>query len=77
MVMYRDFAARHARLLNISGETKNMPDGTVEVVAQGEEDNLKRYIKELEKGPIFANVERVDVKWQEPRKKYDSFKIIY
>src|SRR3989344_224255 len=35
VVMYRDFATRKARGLGLVGEVKNLPDGTVRVVAEG------------------------------------------
>ena len=44
-VMYRDFAARTAKKLSVVGEVENQKDGTVKVVAQGEEKNLAVFQK--------------------------------
>lgn len=75
MVMFRDFAARHARHLALAGYVRNMPDFTVEVVAQGFPDKLEKLIEKLHKGPFLSRVSRVDVEWQSPTQKFDGFQI--
>lgn len=77
MVMFRDFAQRKARGLKITGTVQNLNDGSVRVVAQGEEDILKKYIEYLNKGSMLSNVENVSVSWREPKEKFTQFKIIY
>lgn len=77
MVMFRDFIQRKARSLNLSGTVKNADDGSVEVVAQGSEDNLERLIGYLHKGPLLAHVIRVDTLWREPSESFNSFTIQY
>jgi len=44
MVMFRDFIQRKARALNISGTVENGEDGSVRVVAQGDEKSLQTFI---------------------------------
>lgn len=65
-VGYRAFAKRKAEELGLSGYAENLPDGRVEVVAEGEEDDLKLFIEFLKRGPRLARVEAVDVTWSEP-----------
>ncbi len=77
MVMYRDFVARGARSLGVCGFVRNEPDGSVRVVAEGEEAALIALIDRLKKGSLFSRVEKVDVKWREPTGRYDDFRIIY
>lgn len=77
MVMYRDFAQRHAKKHNITGTVKNMPDKTVEVVALGEEKDLEVYLKKLHRGSLAARVDRVEVSWREPSAEFSGFKIVY
>lgn len=77
MVMFRDFVQRKARALNISGTVLNKDDGTVAIVAQGSEENLRTLIEHLHKGPFLARVARVDVEWREPKEHYVGFKILY
>ena len=77
MVMYRDFAQRKASRLRLSGTVRNLKDGTVEVVAQGEEKDLEAYIKKLNRGSILSSVSGVAVEWREPSATYEGFKIVY
>ena len=55
-VAFRFFTLRAACALRLSGWVKNLPDGTVEAFAQGEENVLGRFESELMKGPASANV---------------------
>jgi len=77
MVMYRDFAARRARGLGLTGYVKNLPDGSVEVLAQGEKLELEKLIPLLKKGSMFSHVEDVSVTWREPGRRFDGFSIVY
>ena len=58
-VGFRFFAEEHARIEQIAGYVRNLPDGRVEAVAEGEEDNLLRFERALNRGPRGAIVERV------------------
>ena len=77
LVLYRDFAQRRAWKHNLAGFVKNLPDGSVQVIAQGDEATLKQYVEELEKGSMFSRVENVSVSWRESTKDYDGFSIAY
>lgn len=77
MVMYRDFAQRHATRHHIRGAVRNQPDKTVEVVAQGEEKDLDAYIKKLRRGSLLSRVDDVSVEWREPSRAFTSFTIVY
>lgn len=65
-VGYRYFVYKTATSLNLSGYVKNLPDGSVEVVAQGERGLVNALIDDLKLGPRYAHVERIDIIWQEP-----------
>lgn len=77
MVMYRDFAKRRARSLGIRGWVRNEPDGSVSLVAQGEEQVLVRFLDELRHGPFLARVDSVAPLWRSPTERYDDFHIRY
>jgi acylphosphatase len=77
MVMFRDFAQRKARGFDLVGWVKNLPDGSVEVVAQGEPDTLRRYIELLHEGSILSRVDSVAVDWRAPSGHFDDFTIVY
>jgi acylphosphatase len=77
MVMYRDFAQRKARGLDIVGWVRNLENGTVEVVAQSTPDNLKLFIEKLHEGSILSRVDSVSVEWRAPSGHFDDFTIKY
>jgi len=77
MVMYRDFSQRKARGLGISGYVKNMPDGSVFLTAEGEEEKLNKLILKLKKGPMLAEVADVSVFWKDATGEFNDFKIEY
>jgi acylphosphatase len=77
MVMFRDFVCRHARELGLFGTVRNLKDGSVSVVAQGEEISLKKLIDYLHQGPVLSRVDRVDVEWRQPRETFSDFRILY
>lgn len=77
MVMFRDFAKRKAKALGLIGTVQNLEDGSVQVVAQGDEEKLNKFIELLKKGPTFAKVSDINVKWGQIEEKFTDFKIIY
>jgi len=77
MVMFRDFAARRGKKLGLSGYAKNLPDDTVEVVAEGDEERLKELLFALKKGPVLAKVEHIESKWSDAIGNYRGFSILF
>lgn len=76
-VGYRAFASRQARNLGLTGWTRNLLDGRVEVVAEGPEDSLLQLVGALRSGPYAASVERVTFDWQEPTGEFHAFGVRY
>ena len=62
-VNFRYYTARKANLLGIKGFVKNLPNGDVEVKAQGSEEMLKELLIFCRKGPESAEVEDVIINW--------------
>jgi acylphosphatase len=63
MVMYRDFAQRKAKRLGVVGTVENLEDGTVRVIAEGEEESLLVFMEHLKEGSTFSKVKNVSVEW--------------
>ena len=59
-VGYRYFVLRHAEELDLAGFARNLPDGTVEVLAEGSAAALDRLAALLEEGPSFGHVSGVE-----------------
>jgi acylphosphatase len=66
-VGYRYFVMREANALGVSGFARNLPDGSVEVVAEGADDVLAVFEDRLRQGPSFAAVNAVDRSAISPR----------
>lgn len=63
-VFFRASAQREARRLGVTGFARNRSDGTVEMVAEGDEEVLRDFIGWAHKGPSAARVDNVDVRWR-------------
>lgn len=59
-VGFRYFTAMEARKTGIHGFVRNRVDGTVEIEAEGEPAMLNRFVKDVETGPRYATVSRVE-----------------
>ncbi len=60
-VYFRASTRDTARALGLRGWVKNMPDGSVELEAEGPEEKISQLIKWLNQGPQYARVENVEV----------------
>ena len=76
-VFFRSNTQDEARALGLTGLVRNLPDGRVEVVAEGEEEDLKELIKWCHKGPPGARVREVEVNWERFTGEFDQFQIRY
>jgi acylphosphatase len=76
-VQYRVYAQDSAVELDLVGYVKNLPDGTVEVLAQGMPDILKEFVEYLYEGSLSAGVESVSVDWQTPTKTFTEFSVLH
>ena len=75
-VGFRNFVYRNALKYNIKGYVKNNPDGTVEAVFEGENENIEKMIELCKRGPERARVDKIDIINIED-KGYKDFRIIY
>jgi acylphosphatase len=64
-VSFRAATVREAKSLGLDGYAKNLKDGTVEVVARGDEELLQKLIEFLHQGPPAAQVSEVIVDWSD------------
>jgi acylphosphatase len=74
-VGYRWFAVDAARREGLAGHVRNLPDGRVEVTAEGDLASLDRLEAALWRGPSRARVEHVQVTDTEPLGLSDGFTI--
>ena len=80
-VMFRDFVKRNAQKLGLTGTVENRPDGSVFIVAEGKEEQLKKFIPMLRKRPLIsrmvASVENIEETWSEVTGEFPDFQILY
>ena len=62
-VYFRAYAQDEAVRLGLGGWVRNLPDGTVEVLAAGPAEALHEFLVWLHHGPATSRVDRVDVAW--------------
>jgi acylphosphatase len=73
-VGFRYYSVRVAERYGITGYVKNLPDGTVEIEAEGDKSVVNAFIKEIRIGPRFSQVTDISLNWLEP-KFYKSFSV--
>ena len=76
-VGFRNFTQMNAKQLGINGYAKNLPNGQVEVVAEGDKSQLDALVAFLEKGPRFARVDFLNVEERPFTGEYKTFGIRY
>ncbi|WP_407647284.1 acylphosphatase [Gracilibacillus oryzae] len=75
-VGFRYFTQSTAIDHNITGWVRNLDDGSVEILAQGEEGNLDSFIEKIKKGPsMFAKVTDVKIEEFDDSKEHSNFEI--
>lgn len=74
-VYYRWFTQDKAKSFDLTGWVRNLADGRVELVCEGEKGLILDFIKELEIGPPSAYVASINVDWQNYTGEFKNFKI--
>lgn len=75
MVGFRASTRRNANRLGVKGWVKNLKDGRVEVVAEGNPSIIEKLLDFLQKGPPAARVEDVQIIEEEPTGEFEQFRI--
>lgn len=65
-VYFRQYTRRWAEMLSLNGYVKNMPDGTVLAVFEGQRQAVQEMIRRLKEEHPNAKVTSVDIKVEEP-----------
>ena len=76
-VGFRNFTQMNAKQLGINGYAKNLPNGKVEVVAEGDKSQLDALVALLKQGPRFARVDSLEVDERPFTGEYKTFGIRY
>ncbi len=74
-VFFRASAQREARRLGVTGWAKNRNDGSVEILAEGEENAIREIINWSQHGPSAARVDDVELRWKGYTGEHPDFRI--
>lgn len=75
-VFYRQSTVHEAGRLGLSGGVRNLADGSVEAVAEGDRAAVERLVAWCRRGPPSARVDSVDVAWEAPRGDEGPFRVM-
>ena len=72
-VGYRYFVRSNAKKLGLTGWVRNVEDGGVEAVMQGEKEAIEKMISLCRQGPMLSEVEHIGFEWEEVEKNLQDF----
>lgn len=76
-VFFRSETRYEAKKRGVKGWVRNMPDGKVEAVFEGEEKSVKELIEFCRRGPSGARVKNIHVIWENYTGEFKDFEIRY
>ena len=76
-VSFRYYTLQAAERHAVAGWVRNLPDGTVEVTAEGTRQQLDALLGFLRQGPPGARVTQVDVEWRRFTGQFKDFRVTY
>jgi acylphosphatase len=74
-VGFRGFTATAAQRIGLTGWVRNRINGTVETIAEGDQEMLDAFVREISNGPGPSYVENVEVNWQPATGEFRNFKV--
>ncbi|MEW6070559.1 MAG: acylphosphatase [Candidatus Thermoplasmatota archaeon] len=76
-VFFRANTRRKAKELGVRGWVRNCTDGSVELLAEGEEQAVKQLLEFCSRHIPYAVIDKVDVNYEEFKNEFKSFEILY
>jgi acylphosphatase len=76
-VAFRANTLHQARRLALTGWVRNCHDGTVEFVAEGEQNRVQQLVTWCQHGPPGARVTHIELDWEAPVGNLQGFEIRY
>ena len=74
-VGFRYYVHRTARQHYLTGWVRNLSDGRVEIMAEGDERELEDFLAKIKRGSRWSTVNDVEIEWLNYEKKFRSFEI--
>lgn len=76
-VAYRYFAEKYAASLGVKGWVRNLGDGRVEVLVEGNRDRVDEFLAKLKEGPRLARIDGFDLRWEDYTGEFRDFRITF
>mgnify|MGYP005858153251 CR=1 FL=1 len=76
-VFFRSETRAKAKELGLFGWVRNLANGRVEILAEGEKEKLEKLVDWAKRGPTSARVDGLEVDWQEYKDEFKDFEIRY
>lgn len=74
-VWFRAWTRDTAKEMDVKGWVRNLADGNVEAVAQGDNSLLEQFLERLYVGPPLARVTTIDITMRKPEEVFSSFDV--
>ena len=75
-VLFRQFCKENADKLGLKGFTRNLKNGNVEIIVEGDIDNVDKMVEVVRKGPKHAMIKNVDAEEKRWSGEFEGFKIL-
>ena len=76
-VCFRMDTRRAAKQRGVTGWVRNLRDGKVEAVIEGDEKDVESMLKWCETGPPLAHVTKMDLSWEPYSGEFDNFEVTF
>lgn len=74
-VFFRENTRQVATTLELFGWIKNLPDGRVEAIFEGEKEKIEEILEWLRKGPRRARVDDIETQWEDFKGEFEKFEV--
>jgi acylphosphatase len=75
-VFFRQFVKEHADALKLTGFCRNLESGDVEIIVEGEQDQIGRLARFVKEGPAHAQIRHVEVSERKWEGDFREFKVL-
>jgi acylphosphatase len=75
-VFFRHNTLETSKNFKVKGFVKNLPSGEVLIVAEGEKEELEKFLEAI-KNFTFTSIEKIEVEWKKAKNEFREFKIEY
>ena len=74
-VFFRENTRKKAAEFGLSGFVRNLSNGKVEAIFEGEKEKIEKIIQWIKKEPETAQIENIEIDWQNYQGEFENFEI--